>query len=147
VTWDIYAIRAPAGVRRLDDLPVGHEAPPIGTPDAVAELIRTVAPHADATDPRWLRLDGPDHSVEVFLGKDVQVRDVTFLVDGGDGAVGVIFEVCRRLGVTPYDTETGEALTASSRPPVAEPTDEADQADQSSGHERRRWWRRRGGDR
>lgn len=140
MTWDVYAIRAPAHVRRLEDLSDRHSPRIIGTADAVTDAIRAAVPDVDTTDPTWLRLDRPDHSVEIAVGKGAQVHSITFYLGGGDRAVPVVLDLCRRLAVTPFDTETGEVLTATSVPPAGPPPD--DDADRSG---KRRWWRRAGG--
>ncbi len=132
MTWDVYAVRTGGGIRRLEDLPQGYSLPVVGTADEVVAAVREVAPYADTTDPSWLVVAGADHTVEISLGKASQVHDVTFYVSEGEGAVGVILDVCRRLRVTPYDTETGEILTLGSRPPGPPPPDDEDGG--------RRWW-------
>ncbi|GAA2723472.1 hypothetical protein [Cellulomonas aerilata] len=135
MTWDVYALRAPRGARSVEQIPDGYTGPAIGEPDDVVAAVREVAPHLDTSDPRWLRLSGPDHQVEIALGKGIRVHDVTFYITGGAGAVPVVLDVCRSLGLTPFDTETGEVLTAGSRPPADAPPEEADDDD-------RPWWRR-----
>jgi hypothetical protein len=84
-----------------------------------------------------LLLDAADHSVEISLGKFDQVHSVTFYINRGPGAVALVLELSRRLGVTPYDTETGERLTVGSEPPAAPPPDQEER-----GTEKRRWWQR-----
>jgi hypothetical protein len=136
MTWDVYALRAPRGARSVEQFPDGYTGPAIGDPDDVIAAVRGVAPHLDTSDPRWLRLEGPDHRIEIALGKGVRVQDMTFYISGGDGAVGVVLDVCRSLGITPFDTETGEVLNPSSQPPPDAPVDEDDDEDD------RPWWRR-----
>jgi hypothetical protein len=139
MTWDVYAVRAPVGVRRLEDLPAGFTPPPLGSVTDVVATFREAAPEVDAADPAWLRLVGPDHDVDVALGKALHVRDVTFYVNGGDGSVAVILDVSRRLGVTAFDTESGERLTPESKPPTPAPL--AD--DELAAERKRHWWQRR----
>lgn len=135
MTWDVYALRAPRGARSVEQIPDDYAGPPVGEPDDVVEAVRRVAPHVDASDPRWLRVDGPDHQVEIALGKGVRVQDLSFYISGGDGAVGVVLGVCRELGITAFDTETGEVLRADARPPADAPPPDDDEDD-------RPWWRR-----
>lgn len=138
MTWDVYAMRAP-GRRRLEDLSDTFRPPLLGQAESVIETIRAAAPHADASDPSWLTLRGPDHSIEISLGKGAQVHSLTFYIAAGAGAVPLVLDICRRLAITPFDTESGEVLTATSQPPTAPPPDD----DEAGG--KRRWWRR-GGD-
>jgi hypothetical protein len=137
MSWAVYAMTAPASTRRLEDMPESYKPPALGTADDVVERIRTAMPDADTSDPRWLKLNGPDHSVEVTVGKGVQVHDVTFYIHNGPAAVGVVLEVCRALGVTAFDTESGELLTPASKPPEPPPLDEDELP-------KRKWWRRKG---
>ena len=135
MTWDVYAVRA-LGARTVEELPEGYAGPDIGDPDDIVRTVRRLAPHVNADDPRWLRIEGPDHQIEVALGKDIRVHDVTFYIGRGDAAVPIVLDVCQSLGITPFDTDTGERLTASSRPPADAPIG-ADEDDDD-----RPWWRR-----
>ena len=136
MTWDVYALRAPRGARSVEQIPDGYTGPPVGDPDDVVAAVRGVAPHVDTSDPRWLRAEGADHNVEIALGKGIRVQDLTFYITGdGEGSVPIVLGVCRELGITPFDTDTGEVLTSESRPPVAAPPGEDED-------EPRPWWRR-----
>ena len=134
MTWDVYAVRAPRGARTVEDIPHDFSGPDIGKPEDVVRTVSRVAPHVDASDPSWLRIEGEDHRVEVALGQGITVHDLSFFIGPGDGGGPLVLELCRSLGITPYDTETGEVLTAESRPPADVPADEDD--------EDRPWWRR-----
>jgi hypothetical protein len=135
MTWDVYALKA-GGARSVDQIPAGYTGPDIGEPEHVLRVVRRVAPHVDATDPRWLRIEGPDHRLEVSLGKDIQVHDLSFYIYGGERCVPIVLDICSALGIAPFDTETGELLRESSRPPVYEPGDDNDD------DEDRPWWRK-----
>ncbi len=135
MTWDVYALRAPRGARSVEQFPAAYTPPPIGDPDDVVAAVREVAPHLDTSDPRWLRLDGPDHQIEIALGKGIRVQDMTFYISGGEGSVPLVLGVCRSLGITPFDTETGEVLTASSQPPPESPPESDDEPASP-------WWKR-----
>jgi len=137
MTWDVYAVKAPPGARRLDDLTDAYGSATVGTVQEVVALITEGAPHVDATDPTWLVLEGEDHSLDVSLGKGVHVRDVTFYIRGGDGAVDLVLDLSSRLKVRAFDTETGEMLTPSTTAPVFDPG-----LDDEEEPPKRRWWRR-----
>jgi hypothetical protein len=137
MTWDVYAVRATPGARRLEDLADVGGSADIGRLENVVAEIRAGAPHVDATDPTWLVLEGQDHSMDIGLGKGVHVRDVTFYIRGGEGAVPLVLDLCSRLKVRAFDTETGEMLTSSSAAPVFDPG-----ADDEADPPKRRWWRR-----
>ncbi|WNB84323.1 hypothetical protein [Cellulomonas sp. ATA003] len=137
MTWDVYALRPPRGARSVEEFPDGYTPPSIGDPDVVVAKIREVAPHLDDAGRGWLRLNGPDHEIEIAIGKGLGVQEVTFYIHGGDGAVGVVLDVSRALGVVPYDTETGGVLNDSSQPPSNVPPPPGEDDD-----EPRPWWRR-----
>lgn len=123
MSWAVYAMTAPGGARSLDSVPEGYRPPPLGSAEDLVARIREAAPEADASDPRWLRITGDEYDVEVTVGKGVQVRDVTFYIKSGAKAPTRVMEICSQLGITAYDTESGDALTPASAPPVPPPLD------------------------
>jgi hypothetical protein len=136
MSWAIYAMRGPGGVRRLDDIPDDYAPPPLGTADEVVARVREVAPDVDTSKTSWLRLTGPDHDVEMTIGKGVQVHDITFYINGGEGSIPLIMNISSNLGVTPYDTESGNFLTEESKPPVPPPLTEDEIKDAKP-----KWWK------
>jgi hypothetical protein len=137
MSWAVYALTSLGGIRCLDDLPDDYAPRSLGTAADVIERIRTAAPELDSSDPRWLRVTGPDHTVEITVGKGVDVHDVTFYLSGPGPAVAVALDIAKALGVTAYDTESGEILTPASQPPVPPPLDPDELP-------KRKWWRRKG---
>lgn len=135
MTWAVYAMSAPGGARSLDAVPEGYRPPPLGTAEDVLARIRDTAPEADTGDPRWIRITGDEYDIEATVGKGVDVRDVTFYVKSGAKSATRVMEICSKLGITAYDTETGDALTPASAPPVPPPLDPDELP-------KRRWWRR-----
>ncbi|ADB30286.1 hypothetical protein Kfla_1183 [Kribbella flavida DSM 17836] len=136
MSWAIYAMRGPGGVRRLDEIPEGYAPPSLGTADEVVAMVREVVPAVDATKKSWLVLRSDDYDVELSIGKGVDVHDVTFYLNDGPRSIPVVMEISRRLGATPYDTESGDFLTEESRPPVPPPlTEEEIKANKP------KWWK------
>jgi len=136
MSWAIYAMRGPGGVRRLEDIPDGYEPPSLGTAEAVVEAVREVAPGVDASKRSWLLLQSDDYDVEMTIGKGVEVRDITFYINDGPRSIPLVMEISSRLGVTPYDTESGNFLTEESKPPVPPPlTEEEIKANKP------KWWK------
>ncbi|TDU88796.1 hypothetical protein EV138_2345 [Kribbella voronezhensis] len=124
MSWAIYAMRGPGGVRRLEDIPEGYEPPSLGTADEVVAVVREVAPDVDASKRSWLRLKSDEYDVELTIGKGVDVRDLTFYLNDGPRSIPLVMEISSRLGVTAYDTESGNFLTEESKPPVPPPLTE-----------------------
>ncbi|MFC0623691.1 hypothetical protein [Kribbella deserti] len=135
MSWAIYALRTAGGARRLDDIADDYAPPSLGTATEVIEQIREVAPDVDASNPKWLRISGPGHSVEVSIGKGVHVHDITFYLDGSGESVAIALKIAEHLGVMAYDTESGDMLTEFSKPPVPPPLD-----DDELKMGKRKWW-------
>jgi hypothetical protein len=136
MSWAIYAMRGPGGVRRLEDIPEGYEPPSLGTADEVVAVVREVAPQVDASKRSWLRLKSDEYDVELTIGKGVDVRDLTFYLNDGPRSIPLVMEISSRLGVTAYDTESGNFLTEESKPPVPPPlTEEEIKANKP------KWWK------
>jgi len=117
-------------------MPDGYEPPSVGMATDVIDVVREVVPDVDASKPSWLTLRSADYDVEMTIGKGVQVRDITFYLNDGPRSIPIVMEISRRLGVTPYDTESGDFLTEESRPPVPPPlTDDEIRANKP------KWWK------
>ncbi|GAA0940231.1 hypothetical protein GCM10009554_30760 [Kribbella koreensis] len=136
MSWAIYAMRGPGGVRRLDDIPDGYAPPSVGTTESVLDQVRELAPGVDASNRSWLVLKSDDYDVEMSIGKSVEVRDITFYLNDGPRSIPLVMEIAAKLGVTAYDTESGDFLTEESRPPVPPPlTEEEIKANKP------KWWK------
>ena len=102
----------------------------------MVEAVREVAPGVDASKRSWLLLKSDDYDVEMTIGKGVEVRDITFYINDGPRSIPLVMEISSRLGVTPYDTESGNFLTEESKPPVPPPlTEEEIKANKP------KWWK------
>ncbi|MBB6566731.1 hypothetical protein [Kribbella sandramycini] len=108
-------------MRRLEDMPDGYEPPSVGRSGEVVDVVREVVPGVDVSKPSWLVLRSDEFDVEMTIGKGIEVRDITFYLNDGARSIPIVMEISRRLGVTPYDTESGDFLTEESRPPVPPP--------------------------
>ena len=74
MSWAVYAVRGPGGVRRLDDMPFDYEPPSVGTATDVMAVVRELVPDVDTSKPSWLALRSPEYDVEMTIGKGVEVR-------------------------------------------------------------------------
>ena len=107
----------PRGARSVEQIPDGYTGGRSETRTTSSRQVRAVAPHLDTSDPRWLRLDGPDHRVEIALGKgDPGARRHLLHHRRRGGRCRSCSTCAAALGLTPFDTDTGEVLTASSTP-------------------------------
>jgi hypothetical protein len=136
MSWAIYAMRGPGGVRRLEDIPDGYAPPSVGTAESVLDQVRELAPGVDASNRSWLVLKSDDYDLEMSIGKSVEVRDITFYLNDGPRSIPLVMEIAAKLGVTAYDTESGNFLTEESRPPVPPPLTAEEIKDNKP-----KWWK------
>ncbi|MFJ8663143.1 hypothetical protein [Streptomyces sp. NPDC093795] len=117
MSWDVLLLPLPAELTSIDDLPVDHEPPPVGTRSAVHQALRAAVGEVDLTDPTWGELLGPTWVIELGIGERDPVDSVMLHVRGGEDARGreddvlpVIFQISRALGCRPFDCSSGELL-------------------------------------
>jgi hypothetical protein len=53
MSWDVFVLNLPPGIRSLDDIPKNYEPPPLGTRANLIAKIKTVYPQTDFSDPSW----------------------------------------------------------------------------------------------
>jgi hypothetical protein len=110
MSWDIFVQDIPAGVTSVREIPDDFEPGSLGPRAEIFEGIRTALPFADYSDGSWIRVDLPEVSMEISLGKDDPVQGFTFHVRGGYLAAAAIADVLRQLGVRAFDPEADNGL-------------------------------------
>jgi len=78
-----------------------------------ADIVRTILaidPSADASDPAWVRVDGPGFSVEVNIGDEMPLTQFALHVRGGDQAVGFIATLLETLQLRAFDPGSGTGI-------------------------------------
>jgi hypothetical protein len=109
MSWDLYAMKLPAGARSVDEIPGDYVPPPIAPRAEVIAAISTAVPGADFSDPRWGLIDTPAAAIEVNLGDDDPVESFALHVrGGGDEVLGVIAAILDSVGVTAVDSSSGD---------------------------------------
>lgn len=110
MSWDVFFMRMPPGVRTLAEVPRDFVGEPLGARAEVIATLRARLPGVDFSDPAWGRLVGPDFSIELNLGHEPVAASLMLHVRGGDGALGVVREVSEALGCPALDTTEGELI-------------------------------------
>jgi hypothetical protein len=110
MSWDIFVQDIPAGVTSVREIPDDFESGSLGPRAEIFEGIRTALPFANYSDGSWIRVDLPEVSMEISLGKDDPVQGFTFHVRGGYLAAAAIADVLRQLGVRAFDPEADNGL-------------------------------------
>ena len=105
MSWDLYVMKVPPSIEMVDDLPADFIPPPILSHADLVSAISRIAPAADFTDPAWGRIDGPDYSIEVNVGREDPVTSFAFHVRGdGAAATDVVADIIEGLGVKAIDS-------------------------------------------
>jgi hypothetical protein len=93
-----------------------ENTPPLGALDQVLATIRTALPEVDLCDPTWGRVEHPEYTIELNIGRDDPVRSVGLRVHGGDGALEPIARLCEHTGWRALDYSTGDFLDEAADP-------------------------------
>ncbi|MEK7469555.1 MAG: hypothetical protein AAB074_19455 [Planctomycetota bacterium] len=106
MSWDLFVLKLPPGIKRLEELPDGFQAPPIGRREDIIKAILKIAPEADFSNPEWGTLEGPGFSIEISLGVKEILTDFAFHVRGADPAVLTIAKILDDLGLRALDPQS-----------------------------------------
>ncbi len=105
MSWDIFAMDLPPGVKSLDDIPNDYRPAPIGSRSAVTAKIKEAIPTADFDDPSWGVIQGDGWHIEVNIGSEEEAcTGFALHVRGGDGAVAAVAAILDSVGIGALDT-------------------------------------------
>ena len=107
---DVYVRDIPASVSSLHEIPDDFTPGSLGSRAEVLLAIRTVLPFADYSDGSWVRVDLPEVSMEISIGKDDPVGGFEFHVRGGEFAGAAIAEILEQLGARAMDLQAWNGL-------------------------------------
>ena len=108
MSWDIFAMDMPLGVRSVSEIPRDFRPGSLGSRSAVIAKIMQIVPTADFSDPSWGRIEGDGWSIGVNIGKDEDCDSIALHVRGGEAAVGAVAGILDGLGIRAIDAQTGE---------------------------------------
>ena len=110
MSWDIFALDFPADVRRLSELPDGFQPQAIGSRAEIAARILAVVPTTRfAADCKWGDIEGPDYSINLFLGETEPCTAVAFAVRGiNPDVVDVVADILDHLGMRAAQSGPGD---------------------------------------
>jgi len=110
MTWDVFVLNLPPGIRSLDDIPKDFEPLLLGTR---ADLIaKVVYPQTDFTDPSWGTLKLPECRIEFSLGTNEQVASFAMHVRGGEHAPEIVAHILDALDVRTIDPNSKNGIFA-----------------------------------
>jgi hypothetical protein len=78
--------------------------------EEIVRAILEIDPTADASDPAWVRVNGPDFSVEINISGETHATDFACHIRGADSAVGFIATLLERLHLRALDPSSDSGL-------------------------------------
>lgn len=112
MSWDILALRVPADLTDLSDLPADYHPPVIGQAAEVMATVVSVRSFHSGPDRLSLVLDEASARLEVKLQEmDAGITELNFWVHSGPDGCSVVTDVCDALSVQAIDLQRGELLT------------------------------------
>jgi hypothetical protein len=103
MSWDVFVQDIPASATSVDEIPDDFIPSQIGTRAAILDVIRSVLPFADMSDPSWIRVHSHAIDLEISLRETDPVESFAFHVRGGEHSIGAIAEILARLGLRALD--------------------------------------------
>ena len=103
MSWDLFVQDLPQEARSASEIPADFTPGLLGSRGRILAAILEVAPHADYTDPAWIRLTTPEAELEINLGADDPVRDFAFHIRGGSHVVGLVAAILGKLQLRALD--------------------------------------------
>src|SRR5262245_7473078 len=109
MSWDVFFVKLPDGVRSVYDAPKDYHPPPLGPRAELIAALRKLLGDADFSDPSWGQYLAEGFSIEFNMGGD-PVDSLMLHVRGGEAAFGCVREIARALGTPAIDCSTGELI-------------------------------------
>jgi len=110
MSWDLFVMDLPQDLTSADALPPNWVPRALPPREEIVRVILDIDPTADASDPAWVRVSGPDFSVEINFSGKVPLTDFACHVRGADPAVGFIATLLERLRLRALDPSSDSGL-------------------------------------
>lgn len=107
MSWDIFVLDLPSDVKKVADIPKDYRPSPIKRSEIINGII-SAFPTANFVNPAWGLIVDQDWSIEVNLGSKEECDSLMLHVRGGDGAIGAVAAILRRLNLRAIDCGRGE---------------------------------------
>lgn len=112
MSWDLFVMDLPQDLKTADALPPNWVPSPLPSREQIVHAILDIDPLADASDPSWVRVNGPDFSVEINISDKVPLTEFACHTRGADPAVGFIATLLDRLNLRALDASSESGLFA-----------------------------------
>ena len=105
MSWDLF-VQDWGNFDSLEDIPDDFEPQPIGKRSTIINLIKTVEPTVDFTNPSWGLLENEFFSIEFNMGMDEVLSSFTMHVRGNELAIPCIGNILAELKLNAADGST-----------------------------------------
>ncbi len=108
MSWDIFGMHLPDGIKTAKDIPAGFKPTAIGSRSEIIARIKALYPEANFSDPSWGQLFLPDCIIEFPMGDEEVLESLAMYVrgDGGD----VVARILAHFGLRAFDTASESGL-------------------------------------
>jgi hypothetical protein len=110
MSWDVFVMDLPPGLKSIDEIPKDWSLRPFGKRADIIAKICALYPQASFRDPSWGTLILPGVSIEFNLGEDEETDFLTMHVRGGDPAPHVVAHIVGELGMQAICTGSKSGL-------------------------------------
>ena len=116
MSWDLLAMKFPAGVRDISELPEDFKETPIGPRSEVFKTILAF-PGSRESAAGYINIEKDGYAIEISVGDDAMCTGLMFYVYGdGSRAVDVIRNISERLAIRTWDINGGQFLDGAADP-------------------------------
>ena len=112
--WDLIVLQTASTISTVSQL-TDQSVEPLGSKDRVLNIVKTVFPDSDVSDPGWIVISTDSYSIEISLIEAAQVESLMLHIHGSSAAIDAIERLCEAGGWRAFDTAAGEFLEFDSR--------------------------------
>lgn len=110
MSWDIFVMSLPAGIKSIDDIPDDYVGAPLGRRADIIARISALYPASDFADPSWGTLELADCAIEFSLGASEEVQSFAMHLRGGDPGPDIVAHILAELGMRALDPSSDSGL-------------------------------------
>lgn len=110
MSWDIFVMNLPQGIKSIGDIPDDYVGPPLGRRADIIAKICALYPACDFTDPSWGTLEPADCAIEFSLGSREEVQSFAMHVHGGEPGPDIVAHILAELGMRALDPSSDTGL-------------------------------------
>ena len=110
MSWDLYVMDLPTGIKSAAEIPKDFKTRPLGQRSDLIKKISAIFPETNFSDPSWGILETAGCSIEFSMGEHDQVGSFAMHVRGGDECPNIVARILDGLGMRAIDTSSGTGL-------------------------------------